>query len=248
MMLSPRFVAVSLTTAGFGLALSFGCEPRHKPVAAPTNTVAAATTTAPATGTVQPTATVAPTATATAPATGTTQPTATAPTATAMPTVGAWPTAIPGIDPNVVADWAKKAGEMGLPIPGGTPAGTPGGDPIEAAIKANAAKNAPGFTPASSIGRATLKTGEHAGMNFTMLQGKCYVVFGAGATGITQLGLNLLFPATPPNAAIASDTGNGANPVLGAGKPLCPPVQSAVRVDAVAMGGAGNVGVQVYVK
>ncbi|MGZ3449746.1 MAG: hypothetical protein ACXWUG_24880 [Polyangiales bacterium] len=246
MMLSPRFLAVTLTTAGFGLALSFGCEPRHKAATAPTNTVAAATTTAPATGTVQPTATT----TATAPATGTTPPaTATAPTATATaPTVGAWPTAVPGFDPNVVADWAKKAGEMGFPIPGGVPAATPGGDPIEAAIKANAAKNAPGFAPASSIGRATLKTGEHAGMNFTMQQGKCYVVFGAGATGVTQLGLNLLFPATPPNAAIASDTGNGANPVLGAGKPLCPPVQSPVRVDAVAMAGAGNVGVQVYVK
>jgi hypothetical protein len=148
----------------------------------------------------------------------------------------------------MVAEWAKG---IGLQIPGGAvPGATPAaGDPIDAGLKANAAKNAPGYTAASAIGRATLKQGEHAGMNFTMQQGKCYVVLGASAAGVNQLGLHLLYPATPPNAAIASDTSNTNAPVLGGGgKPLCPPVNSPVRIDTVITSGAGNVGVQVWVK
>ena len=66
---------------------------------------------------------------------------------------------------------------------------------------------------------------------------------------VNQLGLHLLYPATPPNAAIASDTSNTTSPVLGGGgKPLCPPVNSPVRVDTVITNGAGQVGVQVWVK
>jgi hypothetical protein len=152
------------------------------------------------------------------------------------------------IDPTMGAEWAKG---IGLQIPAGAVPGTPAaaGDPIDAGLKANAAKNAPGYTAASAIGRATLKQGEHAGMNFTMQQGKCYVVLGASGPGVTQLGLHLLYPATPPNAAIASDTSNTNAPVLGGGgKPLCPPVNSPVRIDTVITNGAGQVGVQVWVK
>jgi hypothetical protein len=148
----------------------------------------------------------------------------------------------------MVAEWAKGIGLQIPPgaVPGGAPAA---GDPIDAGLKANAAKNAPGYTAASAIGRATLKQGEHAGMNFTMQAGKCYVVLGAAGPGVNQLGLHLLYPATPPNAAIASDTSNTTSPVLGGGgKPLCPPVNSPVRVDTVITNGAGNVGVQVWVK
>jgi hypothetical protein len=85
-------------------------------------------------------------------------------------------------------------------------------------------------------------------MNVSMESGKCYVVLGAGGTGVTQLGLHLLFPAAPPNAVMASDTNHGANPVLGDGKPLCPPSTAQVRVDAVVMQGAGDVAVQVWQK
>lgn len=249
MSLTPRFLTVSLFTIGLGVAVTVGCEPRKK---ANTGGVAAATTTAPATA--DPTATPTATATATAAPTATPTPTATAtatapPTATVPPT-GAWPTSpMPGLDPNVVAEWAKKAQEMGLPIPAGGVPTPAAGDPIDAALKASAAKHGPGFTAASPIGRATLKQGEHAGMNFNMLQGKCYIVLAAAGPGVNQLGLHLLFPATPPNAAIASDTSNTNAPVLGGGgKPLCPPVASSVRIDAVVTNGAGNVGVQVWVK
>jgi hypothetical protein len=225
------------------VAFTLGWVPRKMAktggVAGATTPPAQTTTTAAPTATPTPTATAAPTPTPT---------TTAAPTATPAPT-GAWPAPMPGLDPNVVAEWAKKAQEMGIPIPGGTPGAPAGGDAIEAALKASAAKNAPGFTAASPIGRATLKTAEHGGMNFNMLQGKCYVVLAASGPGVSQLGLHLLFPATPPNAAIASDSSNTTTPVLGGGgKPLCPPVASSVRIDAVVTNGAGNVGVQVWVK
>lgn len=241
-MRSSRFLSVTLFTLGLGLAVSVGCEPRKT---AKTGGTAAVTST-----TAAPTATTTATPTGVATAAPTPTPTATAaPTVTPAPT-GAWPTApMPGLDPNVVAEWAKKAQEMGIPFPAGGVGAPAAGDPIEAALKASAAKSAPGFTPASPIGRAALKTGEHAGMNFNMQQGKCYVVLAAAGPGVTQLGLHLLFPATPPNAAIASDTSATTSPVLGGGgKPLCPPVASSVRVDAVITSGAGNVGVQVWVK
>ena len=41
---------------------------------------------------------------------------------------------------------------------------------------------------------------------------------------------------------------DGASPVLGEGKPLCPPVKSSIRVDTVIMQGAGDVAVQVWSK
>lgn len=249
-MTSPRSASTSVTTialcVGIGLAFSFGCEPRKT---AKTGGTAAATATTAAAPTATPTATTTATPTATATPAPTPTPTATAPAPT-VAAPGAWPaTPMPGIDPNLVAEWAKKAQEMGLPFPGGAAPTPAAGDPIEAALKASAAKNAPGFTAASPIGRAKLKQGEHAGMNFTMQQGKCYVVLGAAGAGVTQLGLHLLFPAAPPNAAIASDTSATVTPVLGGGgKPLCPPAAASVRVDTVPTGGAGDVGVQVWVK
>ena len=47
---------------------------------------------------------------------------------------------------------------------------------------------------------------------------------------------------------MASDSAHGNAPVLGEGKPLCPPVKSAVRVDTVPLQGGGDVAVQVWVK
>jgi hypothetical protein len=234
---SSRLVTAVSSALVVGMLFSFGCEPRKKaktggvgtaatPVAvAPTNT---ATTTATGTGTATTAAT--PTGTATTPA-----------------PAGTWPTGVPSVDPAVLADIMAKAGAaLGLPATGGVP-GVPG-DPLEAALKANAAKTAPGFTPASAVGRAKLKQGEHAGMNVDLEQGKCYVVVGAGGAGVTQVGLAMLFPAAPPNAVMASDTAHGNAPVIGEGKPLCPPMKASVRVDVVPLQGAGDVGVQLYVK
>jgi len=237
-----RLFVISMGTLGLGVLMSFGCEPRKKANTGGNTAAATATTTAAPTATPTATATAAPTPTPTT----TAAPTPTG-TGTAAPPP-AWPAGMPTIDPTMVAEWAKG---IGLQIPPGAVPGTPAaaGDPIDAGLKANAAKNAPGYTPASAIGRATLKQGEHAGMNFTMQQGKCYVVLGASAAGVNQLGLHLLYPATPPNAAIASDTSNTNAPVLGGGgKPLCPPVASPVRIDTVITNGAGQVGVQVWVK
>lgn len=237
-----------------GLAVSAGCEPRHKGAAVAPTATATATTVATA-PTAAPTATTAPTATATTVATATTTAptaTATAPTATVptppVPPMGTWPTMPPGVDPAVLGDIASKAAAgLGIPVPA---AGTPpvAGDPLEATIKAQAAKYAAGFTPAGPVGKAKLNQGQHAGMNINMAQGKCYVVLGAGGAGVTRLGLHVLFPATPPNAVMASDTAHGAQPVIGEGKPLCPPAAAAVRVDTELMQGGGDVAVQVWQK
>jgi hypothetical protein len=154
----------------------------------------------------------------------------------------------PGVDPAVLGDIASKAAAgLGIPIP---PPGTPAtsGDPLETTLKANAARYAAGFTPAGPVGKAKLSQGQHAGMNVNMVQGKCYVVLGAGGPGVTQLGLHVLFPAAPPNAVMASDTAHGAQPVIGDGKPLCPPTAAAVRIDTEAVQGGGDVAVQVWQK
>ena len=217
-----------------GLVLSAGCGPRKK-----ANTSGVAATTTPAT------ATTTATATATTPTT-TTAPTTTTTATTPPTTAGTWPSGVPSIDPAVVADvLAKAAAAMGMPTAG---TGAAAGDPLAAKIAANAAKYAPGFQPASAIGRAKLKTGEHAGMNFDMEAGKCYVVLGAGGAGVTQVGLFVLFPAAPPNAVMASDTAHGAEPVIGEGKPLCPPGKASVRVDTSPTAGTGDVAVQVWAK
>ena len=221
--------AVVATTLAAGLIVSVGCQPRKK---ANTASVAAATSSAPVVASSTPTTSATPSAT---PST----------VATPAPTFG---TPATGIDPNVLADILNKAaGAIGVQVPSTGTAGNPG-DPLEAAIKLNAAKFAPGFVPASPVGRAKLKTGEHAGMNADMEQGKCYMVFGAGGAGVTQLGLHVLFPAAPPNAVMASDTAHGAQPVLTEGKPLCPPLKSTVRVDTAPIAGGGDVAVQVWVK
>ena len=213
-----------------GMLFSLGCEPRKK-----ANTA----------GTAKPVAVAAtPTGTTTATATATTA--APTGTATTPAPAGTWPTGVPSVDPAVLADIMAKAGAaLGLPAAAG--GGVPG-DPLEAALRANAAKTAPGFSPASAVGRAKLKQGEHAGMNVDLDQGKCYVVVGAGGPGVTQVGLAMLFPAAPPNAVMASDTAHGASPVIGEGKPLCPPMKASVRVDVVPLQGSGDVGVQLYVK
>lgn len=248
MSLSPRFVALTLSTLGFGLALSIGCEPRK--TAKTGGTTAAATTTAPPTATTTaaptttPTATAAPTATAVPTATAT----ATSAPPVVTPPVAAWPTAIPaipGFDPAVIA---KTAQDMGFPFPGGAGAVPAAGDPIDAALKASAAKNAPGFTPIGSVGKATLKTGEHAGMNVNVQQGKCYVFIAVGGPGVTQMTLSML--TTPPAPSVALATDSGASPALGAtGKQqLCPPMSTTVRADVVITQGAGQVGVQALVK
>lgn len=230
-----------------GLAVSAGCEPRHKGAAvAPTATaptVATATATAPTA-----TATTVATATTTAPTATATAPTATVPTP-GVPPMGTWPSMPPGVDPAVLGDIASKAAAgLGIPVPA---PGTPpvAGDPLDATIRAQAAKYAAGYTAAGPIGKAPkLNQGQHAGMNINMVQGKCYVVLGAGGAGVTQLGLHVLFPATPPNAVMASDTAHGALPVIGDGKPLCPPAAASVRVDAELMQGSGDVAVQVWQK
>lgn len=254
MSLSARSFAITLTTLSCGLALSLGCEPRKT---AKTGGTAAATGT---TGTAAPTTTATPTATATATAAPTPTPTPTttaapaptptgtaAPTATAMP-VPAWPTAlppIPGLDPATIA---KTAQDMGIPLPGGAVPAPAAGDPLDAALKASAAKNAPGFTPIGSVGKATLKQGEHAGMNVNLQQGKCYVFIAVGGPGVSQIALSMLTTPPLPSTALATDT--GPSPALGApGKQqLCPPAAATIRADVVIAQGAGQVAVQALAK
>ncbi len=70
---------------------------------------------------------------------------------------------------------------------------------IAASIKATAAKAAPGFTAAGPIGKANLKTGEHAGMVFNFQPGKCYIAIGAGGPGVNKVALFLT--TTPTGSA-----------------------------------------------
>ena len=143
-----RSIVISFGTLGLGLLMSVGCEPRKKANTGGETAAATATTTA------APTATTAtPTATATAAPTPTPTTTA-APTPTPVGTAApapSWPAGMPTIDPTMVAEWAKG---IGLQIPPGAvpAAGGAASDPIDANLKASAAKNAPGFTPASAIG------------------------------------------------------------------------------------------------
>lgn len=246
---------------GLGALPIMACGPRKQAnsadnvVAANTMTNTAPTITATAVGPVataptMPTAqpTVVPTAQPTAQPTAvpTAQPTVAPTAAPTMP--AAWPSALPQI-PGISPDFLTKvAGGLGLPIPTGNPGAKPAGNPLDNMLAQNAARVAPGFTAATPVGRANLKVGEHAGMNVEMKQGKCYVLLAVGNQGVTQLGLHMLFPATPPNAVLASDTSHGNQPVIGEGKPLCPPVNSNVRVDTVIMAGQGEVAVQVWHK
>lgn len=239
---TTRFFTVSLFTIGLGVAVFVGCEPRKT---AKTGGTAAAT----ATTTGAPTATPTPTATTIATAAPTPTPTATAtaaPTTTSPPPAGTWPIgALPGIDPNVVADWAKG---IGLQVPAGAVPGAAAGDPIDAALKASAAKNAPGYTPIGSVGRADLKQGEPAGMPVQMAPGKCYVIIAVGGAGATTLTLNL--STTPPAPLVVVATDSGPTPSLGsAGKQqLCPPIAATMRANVTITQGAGKVAVQALEK
>jgi hypothetical protein len=223
------------------------------------------TTTTQATTTAQPATTQTVAATTATQATTTAQPTTTTQTATTTqatsttvppvvvlpPTTMAWPPPAMPIDPNLVQTWIKKATDMGIPVPTSptaNPTSAPVVDPIDATIRANAAIQAAGFSPAGSIARAKgLKINEHAGMTFSAAGGKCYMVFGAATSGVSQLALRVFFPATPPNAVIAEDKTSAA-PVLGNVTKLCPPVAAQFRIDAELLSGSGDVGVQVWQK
>ncbi|MFI5301398.1 MAG: hypothetical protein ACHREM_25205 [Polyangiales bacterium] len=250
------------------VALLAGCAPRRpatsaRPVATvtaptpmPTATPAPAPTpTVVAAPTPTPTATPVPAATVPLPA----PPTIAVPPIASLPTpapTGSWPVPgapgalPPGLDPTIVDQFARRAAELGLPLPPApapTPA-TPAVDPIDATLKASAAKYASGYAPATPVGRAKLKQGEQAGMNVEMEAGKCYVVIGAAAAGVTQLGLFVMVPATAPYAVMASDTAHGTAPYIGDGRTLCPPAKTSVRVNAAMMAGTGDAAVQVFVK
>jgi hypothetical protein len=235
----------------------FACGPRHPAQTAANANSQQSVTAQPTATTTSPTATTQPTPATTQTAAPTTTQAPTTSTSTNTPPVvvipssTAWPPAAIPVDPNLVQQWLKKASEMGVPTPSATstaPAPSPIGDPIDATIRANATVQAIGFHPAGSIARAkNLKTSEHAGMNFSAQAGKCYMVFGAATSGVTQLDLRVFFPATPPNAVIAEDK-SGPMPVLGNATKLCPPVASQFRIDVELLAGSGDVGVQVWEK
>jgi hypothetical protein len=256
----PFNSSILWTSPALGALVLFACGPRHPTQTANNantqSTTAAATATAQPTATTQPTTYAQPTTTQTAaPTTAATSTTTTtvAPTVPPVivipPTTAAWPPAAIPIDPNLVQTWIKKAAELGIPIPGGTTPTAPpvASDPIDATIRANAATQAPGFSPSGPIARAKgLKINEHAGMNFSAAGGKCYVVFAASSGSITQIALRVFFPAAPPNAVVAED--KGSSPVLGTATKLCPPVAAQFRIDSEVAGGSGDLGVQVWEK
>lgn len=240
-----RTVGVTAGGLGFGLLLTFGCEPRHRNGAnsTPTASASVAATAVPSGSATAP-ATTAPSATTTtAPTATTTAPTA---TATTPPVVGIPPWPMPGgVDPGVVGDIIKNTvGSLGGTVPGAPVAG----DPIEASIKATAAKAAPGYTAAGPIGKANLKTGEHAGMPFTFQPGKCYIAIGAGGAGVNKVALFLMSQPPAPQTVLMTENPGTKEPVMGAGGKLCPPMAVSAKVDAQLVDGNGMVGVQIWVK
>ena len=122
---------------------------------------------------------------------------------------------------------------------------------IDIAIKAAAAKDAPGMTAEGQPLRATLAENGTTSLVVTLSPGRCYTVIGFSPTGqVTNLDLKLM---APPYTIEAGRSGASDKnlPIIGRGKNAqCPvlPIAIGYRVDARATKGTGRIGLQVFSK
>lgn len=120
---------------------------------------------------------------------------------------------------------------------------------LDAAITAQAAKDAPGMSAEGQPGRATLQTSEHFGMVVTLQPGRCYTIIALSPPlQITELEVKLL--ALPLSVEGGRSPATDKNPaVLGKGKQAtCPvsPIALPYKVDVTAKKGAGRMAVAVF--
>jgi len=123
---------------------------------------------------------------------------------------------------------------------------------LDAAMAAQAQKDAPGMAAEGQPGRATLQGNEHFGMIVNMAPGRCYTIIALSAPAqVTQLEARLLAPPLY-NLDAGRSAATDKNPaVIGRGKtPICPlaPIAVPYKVDVAAKQGAGRVLVQVFAK
>lgn len=120
---------------------------------------------------------------------------------------------------------------------------------LDAAIQAQAAKDAPGMSVEGQIGHATLAEGGAFSMVTTLQPGRCYTIVAlSGPMQVAQLEVKLM--GLPLNVEAGRSPATDKNPaVLGRGKnATCPiaPIAIPYRVDVTARKGAGRIGVAVY--
>lgn len=180
-----------------------------------------------------------------------------------------------GMDAEAGTWTAMGPGEAGAPVASGSASGAPVASgsasaapsasasvpgivgeamdaAIDLAIKALAAKDAPGMTVEGQPGRQTLAENGHFNMLVTLQPNRCYTIFGFSPMGqVTQLELKLLAPPLFNIEAGKSGAKDKNAPVIGKGKAaLCPllPLPVSYKIDAFAKKGAGRVGIYVYAR
>lgn len=122
---------------------------------------------------------------------------------------------------------------------------------LDAAIVAQAAKDAPGMTSEGQVGHETLAQNGHFGMLVTMQPGRCYTVIAMSAPlQVSELDVKLLM--LPLNIEAGRSPATDKNPaVLGKGKAAtCPisPIAVPYKIDVAARKGAGRIAVAVFSK
>jgi hypothetical protein len=182
---------------------------------------------------------------------------------------------------TVDAGFAFGVQEGGAPAPSGAPVGfgtVPSGSPsasasaapsgsasaapsasasgvvdaaLDAAIVAQAAKDAPGMTSEGQAGHETLQQGGHYGMVVTMQPNRCYTIIAMSAPlQVSELDVRLYM--LPLNVEAGHSPPTDKNPaVLGKGNAkTCPisPIPVPYKIDVAARKGAGRVAVGVFSK
>jgi hypothetical protein len=122
---------------------------------------------------------------------------------------------------------------------------------LDAAIVAQATKDAPGMTAEGPAGHETLQQGGHYGMVVTLQPGKCYTIIAMSAPlQVSELDVHLFM--LPLNIESGHSPPTDKNPaVLGKGAAkTCPisPIPVPYKIDVSARKGAGRVAVAVFSK
>jgi hypothetical protein len=122
---------------------------------------------------------------------------------------------------------------------------------LDAAIVAQAAKDAPGMTAEGPAGHETLLPNGHYGMVVTLQPGKCYTIIAMSPPlQVSELDVRLFM--LPLNIESGHSPPTDKNPaVLGKGAAkTCPisPIAVPYKIDVSARKGAGRVGVAVFSK
>ena len=122
---------------------------------------------------------------------------------------------------------------------------------LDAAIVAQAAKDAPGMTAEGQAGHETLQQGGHFGMVVTLQPGQCYTIIAMSPPlQVSELDVKLFM--LPLNVEAGHSPPTDKNPaVLGRGAAkTCPisPIAVPYKIDVSARKGAGRIGVAVFSK